>query len=579
MKTVITAACIAAILAVPAGAAAWSIAGSFEPDTEADVSGGTMYATPDVDPNPTVRKVYFNGVPMLTNGIGGGVNPNSATLQSRIIPPGAFAVMAFLGVWKDCNGDGAVGQLESALFEYRSELLSSTTCPAGGEFNRDGWVYEFLPIGRGDGDAQNDPLRWINDGESQVWADFGRPGHEGEVHFDCSSYPLPSGTTASTGGLLSYADCSTSYSIAGYVNALDPSGTLAFEDPYNVEEDCDHPLNQPIAGGTFGNGACDWGTGWFESGADDPAYVLYDCDAEPIVVEDPLGSQTVTDPTGDQLGLVFGDGITVGIGDRGTPPPRLDAAALNPDGSYVEALGYATSGCETSGQEFAIVGQLLEADFEGSNPGIGKRQADFPLAFGENPSTFWTLGFFDIRRGNLCEPYISGTCIGPVITDTFGNDTPGSLGVTALATSGNTFVSEWPVWSTGVIYTPPGYYGNTIRGDGQAAGAKWFTFYARVGTTTSTSTQLLASAPSSYGSEACGSFSSGVREGWDCAPDHWWNPAMGGTDYATYLADGDAPRPGMPYHLRDNDCYDGQLASGTPAYASGALVSYEGTCE
>lgn len=136
----------------------------------------------DVGP-PGENRVYFNVVAVHA---GTAANPNSATLgQSRILPEHAYSFEALYGVWVDCNRDGYIGMADTALFEYRSEILiDSSACPSPSPHNQQGWVSEMRFIGRHQGaptnGGSNPPsgrdARVISDYSSAVWGDRGLAG-------------------------------------------------------------------------------------------------------------------------------------------------------------------------------------------------------------------------------------------------------------------------------------------------------------------------------------------------------------------------------------------------------------------
>ncbi|HEX2021450.1 MAG TPA: hypothetical protein VHH36_01960, partial [Candidatus Thermoplasmatota archaeon] len=282
---------LAALLAAPA-AASWGVGGAREPDTAHDLASGMPGSA---DQGPEGRVVYFNLVAMQGGSAGpsgwplGGANPN-ALPGMRVAPALAMRPIAYLGVWKDCDRDGYVGHGASALLEYRSELLPDrNTCPEGGEFNADGWVFEFRWLVPDPGRFATS-ARAIVDPGAAVWADHGPPGAKARVA--CPMTPAPEGTFASTGGLLRYADCHDERFVAETLSRADGDlGTrLFFEDPGDPQADCEAALAVDLRLYANPRRCPDEGPGRLED-ADDPMLTAWDCDAPPLAAaRDPTGA-------------------------------------------------------------------------------------------------------------------------------------------------------------------------------------------------------------------------------------------------------------------------------------------------
>lgn len=536
---------LALALTMPIAGATWYTRGSFEPDTQQDREDGRMFLEADQNPDAGHKQVYFNAVPMDRNGVS--LNPNVGRLETRYIPAGSMGFSAFLGIWKDCNGDDYIGMAESALFHYRSELLAPTgICGEGGPFNRGGWVTEFVYIARNESGIHPRFPRVFNDTDARVWGDFGLPGKEEGVHYDCAQLPFPVGTFESTGGLLVYADCQIGYNVAKTINTLDSDGALGlrFEDRYHPERDCDSRLNQPIPGGMYGKNPCSDETGTFEGETEDRMFTVWDCRDGGTDVRDPTAAPGQRGSLSQvELPSVAGYGGTTNLSDEtgsyrkiGTPAPSVG----NPEGSLTAGLDNFQSGASQGCRPANYWSNLtyLESDFSATNPTDGKRMTDFDFRY-------------------RAQGY------GPA-----GQGGPAGGGVSA---------NENPAWSASVTYLPPTYMGGTIRNsDLLPAPAIYLTFYAKLGVaSTHAGLKLPSSTPGTYGAESCsGGIGAGQtkQNGWDCDPTHWWNPEMGGTD--NWMG----ARPGDSYHLRDTDCYDGQLVKGAPVYASLVLLSEDGPC-
>ena len=72
-----------------------------------------------------------------------------------------------------------------------------------------------------------------------------------------------------------------------------------------------------------------------------------------------------------------------------------------------------------------------------------------------------------------------------------------------------------------------------------------------------------------YGAENCGASVDGIHRGWQCDPDLWWKDAQGGDAVPRYARGERIGRlPGDTYHVRDVDCYDGEVLRGLGLHAS-----------
>ena len=253
------------VLLLPLADATWYSHGQAEPDTPHD--DGWMWTAP---PQGAHAHVYLQAYPTLP---GSSANPNSGILGTRQVVAPLVQWEALLGVWTDCNGDGAIGLLEGAHESYPAHLLLDTRhCPVGTAHN-DGWtVRELLPIGRGPGAA-------YEDADARIWGDAGRPGAAG---FEaCRVYPLPRGTTSNTGRTLRVLDCAAQHRLIGAINTIDNDGRLklAIEDPHNPERSSSRlVVNAPVS--LFGN-PMDGRRGLLEKGDDAPPTAeAWDCDGD-----------------------------------------------------------------------------------------------------------------------------------------------------------------------------------------------------------------------------------------------------------------------------------------------------------
>lgn len=590
---------VAAVAAMPAAGATWYVHGSYEPDTISDKDNGFMWETPDTDPNPNTRKIYFNAVPNLYFS---GVNPNVGTpgAGTRVWTTPVQTYGAYLGVWKDCNADGFIGLADGALLDYSSALLSGSICPAGGEFNHDGWVSEFIWIGPGDVAVSNTkqaPSRLINDTAALVWGDWGLP-FGAAPRGSCAVNPQPSGTYGSTGGVIYYVDCIANYRVTETVNSADPNCDLQLcLDPDSPQDDASllnqrfpvHPFYDP-----YGDDPAtpeDERTGLIEEGnqhentvvpgdephEEDPAFQVWDC-SEP---EGTVGR----DATGGVVGLPAVNGQPVS----------------NPRGSYQDALNDTESGVssDVAGREGCTGGETLlsgetslEDNYGSSGVGRGKMDHDHYFSFsGGYAQLVDTCVFYNDPDFGTVPADCDATnrelygAVGPTIDGPLNHD--GGVGVTRFTNYG----SVSPAWTSlpNWVTTP-----QLVRDDDlQPYGAEWVTFYAHLGDSLD-GAAARNEAPNLYGAAWCGTAKSGIVRGWDCDPDHWWNATYhpDNTDMPTQSTHSDdkcysastnvrsnencrdiGVRSGQPYQLRDIDCYDGRLARAAPAYASLALVA------
>jgi hypothetical protein len=87
-----------------------------------------------------------------------------------------------------------------------------------------------------------------------------------------------------------------------------------------------------------------------------------------------------------------------------------------------------------------------------------------------------------------------------------------------------------------------------------------------------------------YGSEVCGSASSGIIGGWDCNAAEWWpgwecNTSNGYTCSGVILGNNAADitvRIGQPYQLRDVNCYDNSFQASEGGANVGRNTSVNG---
>lgn len=519
----------AALLLAPAAAATWSSYGAYEPDTPWDVRSLMWHDAPGTVTN----RVYFNAFVQYVDGgpNGGVINPNVGMLKTRFDPVGERAFEAVLGVWTDCNQDGYIGMAESAVREYKSEVLEATfgssICPpsAGhaigaawdGSNNYNGWVSELIPIGNKE-TKKADKRVWKDD-EAMVWGDPGQPNDAAaQVERGCSTFP-GRGHGHNVGGILFAADCEGRRTVQGQpASVLDtfdlvggPAGLGWGEDP----ESSGSPLN-------------------VEFGSDESqhsAVYVQDCDAEPILT---TGKDLPGDDQDDVVLLRPAPANPIGDPGSATVPGTLnytqESIGVLPDDTDGRG-NVSTSNCDfedDSGNDFY-------SNIE-SNPAAS--QVD-----GKNRAT-WNFAFNTATRGSLPVNFIpSGAGAAGIPTDL------GVEATTAGCTHSGCMQSFWVGTGT-AIYTPPVTRSTT---DPTIADAPHYSFYAFVGAATLDRGFVTPGGSGTYGAAQCGANEDGEHNGWNCNSAEWYLLEDGTPQVETRpLA-----RVGDTYLFRDVDCYDG----------------------
>jgi len=567
---------IAAAMIIPAAQANWSGFGSYEPDTPQDESQGWMWQ----DASTSGDRIYFNG---FSNIYRSGVNPNSGVTESRIEPAPIASFYAELGLWRDCNDDGYIGQVDSGEAWYRVETelnaaAVAANCPAGSKYNPDGaWILEFIAIGdltdnydaNDDNDGATIYSHYINDSESRVWGDLGLPTSTSR---SCPVNPRPIGTTSNTGVLLRYLDCGRG--LLATFNDVDAAlGTgLGFEDTNNPQKS-DSPLNQDTPISTFGNPYAgdnndEWQTGILQEGGDargeetaeDRTFSVWDCNADPTFTQ----ANPVENPDDQTIGDAYPSAVTV----SGLAPSVNDDPT---EASVLNAVNHTVNDAEThdghpacDSEEGRVSGgstTLVEDSFEGTSQYAGKNQADlnmqFDLGIGED-----VFGEDDLLFYEEDDLLPEGDNLGPQnLAPQVFRGMPGLLGF------GRVNFLAMPIWTATPNYSGTGL---PVNSGGNLEDKDYVTFYAFVGDVSLqiNAGELAASTTGTYGAEGCdGSTGSGAgisQYGWDCDGDNWYQPVDGTPhDEVEFGA-----RPGDDYHLRDTDCYDGQVVSGQDIYTS-----------
>lgn len=590
---------LAAALVAPSANALWYAHGSYEPDTQADIDSGLMYTTPDSEADG--KKVYFSAYahPFVSS-----VNPNVAAAGSSIRSTPTMTFSAFFGVWKDCNKDDYIGYNE-AFAEYPSVLLSDTSvCPDGGDFNKGGWVTEFLWIGPKDMVDDCSPTceadnanfgfrRLLNDTEARVWGDGGladgaAPGGS------CTINPPPAGTTARSGAAIGYVDCLQRGRVTETINALDPECDLNIcfvGDDRDTPGGSDSALNvvypvnpwyDPYAPEGERTGALD-----VNDDAQDDAFSVWDCDATTEEdVMDPTGEmpQNVTVPEVATVTLTDPEGrITTVSVPTASPQPGA------PDGSVADGANGALAVCDIPPVTPGL-GSTNPEGGGGVNANKGRRQSDVYFAF-DHPTELLNVGAFSGCILTIAANETRGT---PEVPLPVGCREPGYVG-------GTVFNPEAP-WDGGLalhrggIFGGPNWYGypnylyepQVVNIDTFAPEARtYWTFYAYFSDQLeSLELQTPTTTPETYGAPWCGTATSGIVNGWDCDADNWWNqtydPQVDAMPTETpYGGDGETRdigvKVGQSYWLRDTDCYDGEVAMNSGIYAS-LVTAATGPC-
>ena len=518
-KKTIAAIALALLTAVPMATADWMGRGWSEPDTSFDQSNLNFN---DPDTTEGASKVYFN-VYFAQDDVTS--NPNVGTLGSSVhaYPTRAYAL---IGQWKDCNGDGYVGNPEGFLQWYPSQLADASICPAiEPNYGRPGqlvvhndgtWVRELLTIAPYAGDEPDAYWFNVDDPAVKVWGDWNLP-NEGPID-TCPVTPLPQGSLQSTGGLLRYVDCHPSWRITGTVNdaaAAAGDESLGFSDaPRERPDQSATPLNQPNPYGS----------------EEDASYVtVFDCSQPPV-------SQSVSDPTGGQLEPVFGDEeivVNVTYMPMGTP-------AVNPDGSPAGTINETEEGVAPAALVDNWTGSCDREDDVGSNGEIyGLVESDHEGVVGARARTDFDFGYVAPSTSGCTSPNNRLQC------------TPDRTHVTGDASCYSAVVSFNAVsCSTDIWFGNPSYTASrnpfVNRETLVPWGASYASFYAYV----SPSSGILPGGLGVYGSDHCNGLAPITGE-FDCDRGNWYRGPDGEDISAEHYA-----YVGDEYNLRDVDCYD-----------------------
>lgn len=592
---------LASVLAslAPTAASTWYGPGTAEPDTHYDAAHGSMFDAADTAESG--QRVYFNAFQALPQT---SLNPNLAATGSRVLPAPAAHHRAILGIWKDCNRDNYIGLAESAVQDYRSELLvDSTICPrttyAGLPVHNDGeWVSELLTIGMVDpceypAQAWRAECRGITpfalnervvyDNGTFVWGDVGAPGSIPPA--ECAILPLPRGSTTGTGALLGYADCQGDRGVARTVNRVDEDGSLGlrFDDEARPGES-DSLLNAPFPVTPFGRPGQ---PGLLERDTEARTFTAWDC-SDPkggADVRDPTGraprSIVLVDPSGGRLTGPQFPQVILGVyfrdedGDPSTAG-TITVPLTDAEGSYAWApavrpgTGDPTASSAWASASAAADGPNGDCDpekanaMDGAHPGARLESETAGAQAGRKDRTSFVFTFYDGHRG-----------INPNLDPRTGPTTPSDGG---LFYTDHDRGGDGPMWNaTFQTDQDPQLVRRDTLGPTPAA---YFTYYVRLSLELrSSGIEVPGSGTYVYGAQNCEGLWAGERNGWVCDPALWWR-TPDGQDARPRYASGDllGAVPGDAYTMRDVDCYDGTLAAAVPVKASLAQLSEEGPC-
>jgi hypothetical protein len=572
----------ACMLLATGPAAAWSFRDDAEPSTQLDRSGDFMWTGENAP-----GRVYFDVVAQASVS---GQNPNDALLGARIPPPDP-SYTAYLGVWRDCNGDGYLGTALGGLLDYPGTASATgwpeptPACPYPSPFNGpDGWIHELLWIGPQKWSPNPDDITYVIPGlqdnpSARVWGDLGLPGSSPEPA--CAAWPLPRGTTSSTGAALGYADCFDGHAVAQ---------ALGFPDPAHPER-APGPLDQHAPVSLFGDPSAPGGprVGLLQRDSGRSAYTAWDCNQR-VGVNAGGGPRSITiqdpEPASDGYRLAGSKGVegvaevAVFEDDPHGGPPSFHRDLADPEGWYVSApaptpphapdaggsLYDAAQGAEVGAVERCdpnadvvpmlglgpgpLLGKapLPESDNHGVDPRDGRRQNDFAFDFQNMRVSNQEGG--TVAQGNLGAPAVGDMAGHGLSLQDFG--------LAALRDVNG----AGPGWHS--LAQPLLGPRTLTRSEATPVGARHVTFYAHF--LPGDVTVPLAGGSGTpgnvgtYGDLNCDAIgrNAGVRGGWSCDPAQWWvTPDASARPRNRFSGDALGAVVGDTYELRDVDCTDG----------------------
>ncbi|MHB8606344.1 MAG: hypothetical protein ACYDCK_13930 [Thermoplasmatota archaeon] len=510
-------------------------------------------------------------------------NQNFENPTGRLNSPGfAMTTYAYLGLWRDCNKDGFIGDGADGLSVYPATGGSVlAACPLGS-----GYAYqekatgvilitEFRWIG-----AQFDPqapfcgqaaitqaqtsdcgYNDVNDSAARVWGDWALPTQHAVQ--SQGVIPLPPGTLDDTYSMEQYADDASIGQLASAYNGVAGSGAWAARpDAFQ----CDQYSNHARRGGCGNNGPLPDG--------DSPTLIVRNKfnDSESGTQSSAAGHPIVTIWNGEDYS---GSGDCTALGGlMPMPNPAVDPA-FQQDPLHQGGLD------ETEALAFEPMGAITGSGAHGPDPTgvVAPAGPGCDPAFKADPLPAVVI-FPELELGQQ-----SVTATHNKIDHEYNYVQ--DVGAPALPT-GDSAGMPVDVTGSGASRLAAGF-----NGAGWFGGASWSerppralwgkvdaiytTHYARVGAATIAAGGQLPAMPAGagvYGADgSCPSFGSGISAlAWDCNIADW-NAQLGGNDPTTVywqtLPGGTQSFLGQHYDLRDVDCYDDYVTTvgGTPVYA------------
>ncbi|MHB8605940.1 MAG: hypothetical protein ACYDCK_11865 [Thermoplasmatota archaeon] len=599
----------------------WGGGSAAEPSTKEDKSPAGATAmwgfANDGKTKPMAERIYFDGIALHS----AGTALNALVQQfdpnvdgGRTLSPVQTTFMAFLGYWRDCNGDGFIGDhlapaAGATLAQYPTALLDSagaTRCPRGSPYNDGTLVDEFRWIGPDA--APNAQNANGNNCVGNPLAPNG-PGVVTGCHQDINDISDCAGDTSTQAGIHSCQDTSAAEGPHSKVwsdwgraseqplpsllllplqrGALDDSdGTLGYADAFTVGT-LSATVNGAAGAGTWQNKPCIGNAGSPTSPGRTTPCLAPQTVYPPFQVKRLYNDSNADNQRGTDMVMVWdynqnsnGGGTNGcnsaennvgGLGIVGTPGlnPRVDptftsdpankgsidpTVADNTRPDFVIQGDQSPGDCGTNDGIHPDPFQSLEAGNYGqSGAGTPKFQADT------------NFRFFSDQRTDLLLP-------AGLPANMPYQQAPGSSAA----------------FKAGGGYQGPGWYGSStwlMSRREPTVHVDFVTFYAALtpeaisnntyaGNTAATALPAGVLGSHIYGSENCvNGFGPGV-----ISPNGWWN--CDASQWATpdKLDKRTEALVGARYDLRDVDCYDDSVAPGAPAISADSVTNPARLC-
>ncbi|HVM44713.1 MAG TPA: hypothetical protein VM582_02165, partial [Candidatus Thermoplasmatota archaeon] len=369
----------------------------------------------------------------------------------------------------------------------------------------------------------------------------------------------------SPGAALAWADCQSRRGLTPAVKQLDRDGAL----------------DRPFPATPFGHGDS---PGLLQDDTDRASVTAWDCSMAPVAeANDPQGRRevVVADPTGrlhaERFPLVVPYTLT-GIGfvdeDRDPSTPGVFRRALtDDDGTYARIPGFGAPQAQPTASWWVAAERALDGpagDCDDATPsalaphypGRAVESDATPILEARKDRPSLTFTFYDGHRG-----------LHPELDPTTGPLTPSDGGTMVLDHGRG---GDGPMWSALARSEQDPQLVN--RDDLGFTPALYFTYYAHIGPD-GLGFPLPQAASREYGIDNCGSATNGIEKGWVCDSGLWWKDAHGNDVTPRYAQGMRVGRVvGDPYHLRDVDCYDGEIARALGVRASLVDLTSEGAC-